>query len=152
MKLRKDPKDLKCALVHLFATKLGLQRKGYYSVLFDKIFTRKDYFNHDAIYSCGRLNNNVFKLKSSKVNEKEKLTEDDHFYYSESEGNPSWMTAEKLPLSEDGFLSYEESAKPFQHRKCVKPGKEVKGYDDMEESVKRFLCKLGFSERSLIFP
>ena len=94
MKRRKDPKDLKCALVHLFATKPGLQRKGYCSFLFAKVFTRKYYFNHDAIYSCGRLNNNVFKLKSSKVNEKEKLTEDDHFYYSESEGNSSWMTAE----------------------------------------------------------
>ena len=106
MKRRKDPKDFKCALVHLFATKPGLQRKGYCSFLFAKVFTRKNYFNHDAIYSCGRVNNNVFKLRSREVNDKEKMTEDDNFYYSELEGNLSWMTAEKLPLCDKlGFLS-----------------------------------------------
>ena len=80
IKCRKDPKNLKCALVHMFGTKPGLQRKGYCSFLFGKVFTSIGYINHDAIYSCGRLNNNVFKLRSRKVNDKEKMTEDDNFY------------------------------------------------------------------------
>ena len=88
IKCRKDPKDLKCALVHMFGTKPGLQREGYCSFLFGKVFTSIGYINHDAIYSCGRLNNNVFKLRSREVNNKEKMTEDDNFYYSELEGNP----------------------------------------------------------------
>ena len=62
------------------------------------------------------------------------MTEDDNFYYSELEGNPSWMTAQNLPLCEDGMMSYEEAAKPFKHRKCVKPVNEIKDYDGMDNS------------------
>ena len=49
-------------------------------------------------------------------------------------------------------MSYEEAAKPFKHRKCVKPVNEIKDYDGMDNSVRTFLSQLGFCERCLYFP